>query len=544
MSLFGNLYIGNSGLQTSQNALNTVAHNLTNVDTVGYTRQQVAQSDRTYNTISVNASIVSNKQTGLGVYYSETRQVRDYFLDQTYREENGRLSFYNVTYTTFKEVENTLGELDGESFNDSLTNFWESIEELAKEPSSSVKQGLFIQRANQFLERAKAVYTDLSDLQDNLNEKVKTDIDRVNEISKRLFDLNNSILKIECAGVERANDLRDERNSLLDELGGLMNISYKEDVDGAVMVKAEGHALVTRGASYDIALYQDPNNGLYTPYWKMDARLDEAGIPDISNCKVYDLTLPISTARNTDVGSIKAELLARGDTRANYTYLDRPDYNQTTAQSVIMNVQAEFDSLIHSIVTKVNEVFASVADKDNGYMVDKDGNPLQIFQKIASDGYDATGNFIAEDPTEEKGTTLYTVANLTINEDLMKEATLIGLVKPDQSEDFELIKQLQDVFTAEEYVLNPNVVTKTNLIDFYSNLVSQIGSSGSVFKSVYTNQETTVNSTEFARQQVVGVSDDEELNNMIKFQNAYNANSRFINAINEMIEHIINTLGA
>ena len=433
MSLFGNLYIGNSGLQTSQNALNTVAHNLTNVDTVGYTRQQVAQSDRTYNTISVNASIVSNKQTGLGVYYSETRQVRDYFLDQTYREENGRLSFYNVTYTTFKEVENTLGELDGESFNDSLTNFWESIEELAKEPSSSVKQGLFIQRANQFLERAKAVYTDLSDLQDNLNEKVKTDIDRVNEISKRLFDLNNSILKIECAGVERANDLRDERNSLLDELGGLMNISYKEDVDGAVMVKAEGHALVTRGASYDIALYQDPNNGLYTPYWKMDARLDEAGIPDISNCKVYDLTLPISTARNTDVGSIKAELLARGDTRANYTYLDRPDYNQTTAQSVIMNVQAEFDSLIHSIVTKVNEVFASVADKDNGYMVDKDGNPLQIFQKIASDGYDATGNFIAEDPTEEKGTTLYTVANLTINEDLMKEATLIGLVKPDQS---------------------------------------------------------------------------------------------------------------
>lgn len=543
MSLFGNLYIGNSGLQTSQNALNTVAHNLTNVDTVGYTRQQVAQSDRTYNTISVNASIVSNKQTGLGVYYSETRQVRDYFLDQTYREENGRLSFYNVTYTTFKEVENTLGELDGESFNDSLTNFWESIEELAKEPSSSVKQGLFIQRANQFLERAKAVYTDLSDLQDNLNEKVKTDIDRVNEISKRLFDLNNSILKIECAGVERANDLRDERNSLLDELGGLMNISYKEDVDGAVMVKAEGHALVTRGASYDIALYQDPNNGLYAPYWKMDARLDEAGIPDISNCKVYDLTLPISTARNTDVGSIKAELLARGDTRANYTYLDRPDYNQTTAQSVIMNVQAEFDSLIHSIVTKVNEVFASVADKDNGYMVDKDGNPLQIFQKIASDGYDATGNYIAEDPTEEKGTTLYTVANLTINEDLMKEATLIGLVKPDQSEDFELIKQLQDVFTAEEYVLNPNVVTKTNLIDFYSNLVSQIGSSGSVFKSVYTNQETTVNSTEFARQQVVGVSDDEELNNMIKFQNAYNANSRFINAINEMIEHIINTLG-
>lgn len=542
MSLFGNLYVGNSGLQTSQNALNTVAHNLTNVDTKGYTRQQVAQSDRTYNTISINASIVSNKQTGLGTYYSETRQVRDYFLDQTYREENGRLSFYNLTYNTFKEVENTLGELDGESFNDSLSQFWESIEELAKEPSSSVKQGLFIQRASQFLTRAKAVYTDLSQMQDNLNKEVKDDIDRVNEISKRIYELNNNILKIECAGVEQANDLRDERNALLDELGGLMNISYKEDVDGAVMIKAEGHALVTRGAYYDMALFADPSNGLYTPYWRQDAGFDEAGNPDLTNCRVFDLTLPISTARNTDIGGIKAELLARGDSRANYTYLDKPDYNQTTAQSVIMNVQAEFDSLIHSVVTKVNEVFAQSADKDNGYLVDKNGNPIQIFQKIASDGYDAAGNYIAEDPTEEKGTTLYTVANLTINPDLMKQATLIGLVKPDQKEDFELIKKLQDVFTTEDYVLNPNVVTKTNLIDFYSNLVSQIGSSGSVFKSVYNNQETTVNSTEFARQQVVGVSDDEELNNMIKFQNAYNANSRFINTVNEMIEHIINTL--
>lgn len=542
MSLFGNLYVGNSGLQTSQNALNTVAHNLTNVDTKGYTRQQVAQSDRTYNTISINASIVSNKQTGLGTYYSETRQVRDYFLDQTYREENGRLSFYNLTYNTFKEVENTLGELDGESFNDSLTQFWESIEELAKEPSSSVKQGLFVQRANQFLNRAKAVYTDLSQLQDNLNKQVKEDVDRVNEISKRIYELNNNILKIECAGIEQANDLRDERNALLDELGGLMNISYKEDVDGAVVIKAEGHALVTRGAYYDMALYADPSNGLYTPYWRQDARFDEAGNPDLTNCKVFDLTQPISTARNTDVGGIKAELLARGDSRANYTYLDKPDYNQTTAQSVIMNVQAEFDSLIHSVVTKVNEVFAQSADKDNGYLVDKNGNPLQIFQKIASDGYDAAGNYIAEDPNEEKGTTLYTVANLTINSDLMKQATLIGLVKPDQKEDFELIKKLQDVFTTEDYVLNPNTVTKTNLIDFYSNLVSQIGSSGSVFKSVYNNQETTVNSTEFARQQVVGVSDEEELNNMIRFQNAYNANSRFINTVNEMIEHIINTL--
>ena len=82
MPLMGSLYIGNSGLQTSQNALNTTAHNMTNADTVGYVRQQVQQGTRVYNTIKVDFSSVSNQQVGLGVSYSKVKQVRDYFLEK------------------------------------------------------------------------------------------------------------------------------------------------------------------------------------------------------------------------------------------------------------------------------------------------------------------------------------------------------------------------------------------------------------------------------------------------------------------------------
>ena len=94
MPLMGSLYIGASGLQTSQNALNTTAHNLSNIDTTGYTRQQVQQSARRYVTLSVNPQSVNNKQTGLGVTYSRVKQIRDYFLDKTYRKESGRSMFY------------------------------------------------------------------------------------------------------------------------------------------------------------------------------------------------------------------------------------------------------------------------------------------------------------------------------------------------------------------------------------------------------------------------------------------------------------------
>ena len=550
MGLFGSLYIGASGLQTSQNALNTVAHNLSNVDTQGYTRQQVAQADRSYNNISKDAKIVSYKQTGLGVYYSRVRQVRDYFLDQTYRREVGRMSFYQVSYSTFTQVDDLLGEFTGKSFSESLGNLKEAVDELAKEPASTVKQGLLIQRVSQFLKRAKTTYNDLCDLQDNYNVQVKNGIDRVNTISSRIHELNKQICSIEIAGFEHANDLRDERNSLLDELGGLINIEYKEDYDGAIIVKAEGHQLISRTAVYELAVTADADNGFYTPYWKMDAKTitlaNGTEVPDISNCKVFDLTQVMSTEKNTDVGSIKAQLLARGDHRANYTDLetDTDTYNTNISQSIIMNVQAEFDKLVHIVATKMNEVLASAADADNGYLVDKDGNPLQLFQKITSPGYDENGNYIPEDASPGQANTLYTTANMIVNPDLVKSPSLLKFINGEKKEDYATAKLLQDVFTDEEYVLNPNNTNRCNVLDFYSNIVDQISIGGSVFKSYYDNQTTTVESTEYKRQQVVGVSDDEELNNMIKFQNAYNASSRYINAIDEMIEHIINTLGA
>ena len=565
MSLFGNLYVGNSGLQTSQNALNTVAHNLTNVGTKGYTRQQVAQSDRTYNTISINASIVSNKQTGLGTYYSETRQVRDYFLDQTYRKESGRSMFYSTSYEVMTEVENILGELYGITFSKSLGEdggLQEAIDELAKTPSDSVVQGLVVQRATAFLENAQAVYNGISDYQDNLNLKVKSQVDKINEYGKKIHDLNIQILKVESGGIESANDLRDTRNLLLDELSEMAKISYKEDVYGNVLVQLEGHDFVSRDLVYEIGLDQDNTTGFYTPFWTVDASytINSEGKKeyDIEGAEVFNLTQTVSSDLNTDIGGLKAILLARGDHRADYTDLqDKNQYNRDISQSILMNVQAEFDQLIHQVTTGINKVLENAADTETGYLceqVEVDGQlvyrPIQLFQKRATDGFsyekDNDGKITAvrsnmtEDPENKE--TLYTTSNLMINPALLKEPTLLGMVKPDGSEDYQTAAALLQTFKDEGMTLNPNLTTKLNYADYYSDLVGQISNSGSVFKKISESQADTVEATSAAREQIVGVSSDEELNNMIRFQNAYNASSRYINVINEMLEHLLNSL--
>ena len=550
MPLMGSLYIGASGLQTGQNALNTTAHNLTNIDTNGFTRQQALLTSKQYITISTNPASVANQQYGIGVNLAAVRQVRDYFLDQTYRKESGRSMFYEVSTDVLSEVENVLGELNGEDFQTSLSNLWSAVQELSKDPTSSVTQGLLVQRSAEFINRANAVYEDLCNYQDNVNKQINQKVNTINNYGKQILTLNDKIRKIECAGIEHANDLRDTRNQILDELSGLCNMTYTESATGSVSVRIEGSDFVKGENCYEIGLDRDEATGFYTPFWICNAEYTEMenGIRkyNIEGAEVFDLNQTVATTLDTDIGGLKALLLARGDHRANYSDIEK-NYDGVS-QSVIMNVQAEFDQLIHNVTTKMNGILAEVYDPSTNYMCDKNGSPLQLFQKVTTEGYvkgtDDAGNeiwtYVKEDL--DRPETLYTLGNLQVNANLLREPTMLGFKRADASADYDTTGKLKEAFTAEEYTLNPNVMKKTTFVDYYKDMVSQVGNTGYAFQGIYENQQTTVQATFNAREQIVGVSSEEELSNMIKFQNAYNASSRYINVISEMLEHIIMTL--
>ena len=550
MPLMGSLYIGASGLQSGQNALNTTAHNLTNIDTTGFTRQQTLLSSKRYITISKNPAAVSDQQYGIGVNLSAVRQVRDYFLDQTYRKESGRSTFYEASTDVLGEVENVLGELNGEDFQTSLTNLWTAVQELSKDPSSSVTQGLLVQRSAEFINRANAVYQDLTNYQDNLNKQIKEKVTTINQYGKQIQALNDQIRKIECGGIEHANDLRDTRNQILDELGKLCKMTYSEDSTGNVSVRIEDSDFVRGDLFYEIGLDASDATGFYTPFWIKDAEYtvlaDGTKKYNIEGAQVFNLDQTVSSSLDTDIGGLKALLLARGDHRSNYTDINN-NYD-SISQSIVMNVQAEFDQMIHHVTTKINSILAEVYDPSRGYMCDKDGSPLQLFQKVTTDGYekvtDAGGNvtwkYAEEDPTRTD--TLYTLGNLQVNANLLREPSMLSFKKADGSADYDTTDKLKAAFTDESYTLNPNVLKKTTFVDYYKDLVSQVANTGSAFQNIYENQQTTVEATYNAREQIVGVSSEEELSNMIRFQNAYNASSRYINVINELLEHIISTL--
>ena len=122
MSLWSDLSLGVTGLQASTNALNTVAHNITNADTEGYTRQQVYQGDR--ESVWVGRTPLNQQQVGLGVSIGEVRQVRNVFLDKYYRQESGRQAFYDECYNSAVEVQDYLGEMQGTEFGCEFYYHW------------------------------------------------------------------------------------------------------------------------------------------------------------------------------------------------------------------------------------------------------------------------------------------------------------------------------------------------------------------------------------------------------------------------------------
>ncbi len=564
MSLLSGLSVGTTAIKVANDALNTTSHNISNADTAGYTRQQVSQSTRNFVMLSNATTKVGAKQTGLGVQYAETRQVRSYFLDQNYRREAGRSAFYEVSYEALIHMQDLLGESSDLYFGGAIEEFWESIQEFAGDPSSAVTQGLFVSKAQTLLERAQKVYKSMQDYQNNLNNDVRKYVDKLNDYGEQLAVLNKSIANIESSGVENANDLRDARNYILDQMSELANITYKEDVDGYVSVQVEGVDFVKRNVFYEIGLHTN-ENGYYIPFWpnNVEHSTDQNGKvfytpEEVEKGKVFDLEREISAAANTDIGRLKAVLLARGDHSANYSEIepgkaDAGTYNKEIAQSVCMNIEAEFDLLIRNIVTAVNDVLTKVAEDAVESYLEKD---IPNFKTLTPAQQDAEKEkllrreawdklFTRIDVWPSDGTTGgWSIDNIAVNEVFRQQPALLGMIKKDEEVDRETVDRLKTAFDEERYRLNPNTEKRSSVKGFYTDLLSEISNTGSVTKLLYEYQLDVQEETSFAREQIHGVSTEEELQFMIKFQNAYNAASRYITTINSMLESMIAQFGA
>lgn len=586
MANMSSLYIGLSGLVNSSNALNTTANNMSNVNTKGYVRQQVVFQDTSYNVLTRFAT--NTLQRGNGVTIQQVAHVRDILLDEAYRKENGRYGFYDKLIDATDEIQTQLGEFNGISYQESVSDLLAAINELSKTPDDNTARSALVQSAVSFVDRSQLIYNGLAKYQNNLNIQVANITERINEIGSRIKDLNQSISMIEC-GVETAMTLRDERDLLLDELSGYAKIEYTEDKNGVVSVMLEGMFFCDGLSSSKIGLETIEGTDFYVPVWS-----------DSNKTPVYDLQKSISTAKNTDIGSLKGVLVARGtisptyynmtepaqvvttkpdradfDTDEDYSnavaaykeYRDYLSYKSCEDYSPVARTMANFDKLVNSIVEQINDVLSPTKDATVDY-IDADGNTVtytgrildmdktdygkdadatpgtELFSRKFTDRYqkvtgtDGNTYYIYNDQNSFNTKSLYSITNIEVNPDVLKDVAVIPLHLADGKVDYDKGKDLTAVFSKENLTYGAGTEGLT-FERFYEAMIDDIGSEGSIYGSMVDSQQTLTNGIDDGRQVIMGVSSDEELTNMIKYQQAYNAASRYINVITTMMDTVL-----
>ncbi len=601
------LTIGVSGLKSSQNAINTTAHNLANVNTKGYVRQQIVFSDTSY--INLGVGGVYTNQSGMGVSVQEVRRVRDILLDKAYRQEVSRQAFYEKQYLATEEIQELFGEFNNVTFANFMEDFRSAMQEVAKEPQGMTQRSAMIQSAANFINEAVKIYDGLKDYQDLLNEQVVNMVNRINQLGDTIYALNKKISSVEAADMEAANDFRDQRDNALDELSSIINIQYDEDINGVVTVKAEGVEFISeinvKHMSVE-ALHTPEDSGLLTPVW-----------PHLRDKEVFNLNVTISTTKENDLGALKGVLLARGDKIADYTDIPNSDdykdgansiafkraqaaglnpiatdymggkdsaaykrdlevYDKQLSQSTVRTVMAELDQLVNEMVTKFNDILCPnkevaaditgtdengnavtitkgsfILDTENagyGYSENSDVQGTELFSRKDVERYTkVTGNdgtiyYVYNEKNAFGSESLYTLSNLKINEDMLHDDTLLPLSNSEGGEFRSRAEALVDAWNDASLKLTPNHNNQKSFMDYYTELVDQVANAGSLYENMINHQETLTNEIDGGRQGICGVSSDEELTNLIKFHAAYNAASRYITVVDQMMEHLVTRL--
>ena len=628
-NLVTSLWTGVTGMTSAQSGLNTTAHNLANINTVGYTRQQLLQIDNTYSNIGWFGKDSKALQVGLGTTASTVRQLRDRFYDEAYRTEKGRMGFYEAQYDATVEIQDLFGEMEGVAFQGAVEEIWVALEELSKEPESIVARATLVNKCSAFLSRGEDIMDQLKKFQINLNQEIKNTVDRINELGRTIHEMNRKIVASEVGDIERANDYRDIRNNAIDELSEYVNITYQEVNSGSVIVNIEGTMFVSELNLNEVGLREMKDSDMYEPYWIF------------TGDAIYNSDKIASIDSNTDIGSLKGMLLARGNDVANYrdipvkpeepAYPARIDfttkdavgnsifdadgynkavakyekdyeeyelemnrfytalkkYNHTVDTSVLMTTMARFDQFIHGIVTTINDILApnktiqivnengeleeiKVLDEDNAPVGMDEENTMgeALFNrkgverytemtvqvpKLDGDGdiiYDEDGSIITKEQvvrvytaeSDDSNYSLFTLGEIEINEKILNDYSKIPLSENANGGDFSytgVVQKLIDVWNGNFTTLSPNTLTTYTFKEYYTAFIGDMGNEGNNFNTMAMSQEDMLQEIENSRQNYAGVSQDEELSNLIKYQYSYNAASRYFTVVNEMLESLV-----
>jgi flagellar hook-associated protein 1 FlgK len=430
---------------------------------------------------------------GGGVNIQALDQIRDAFVDREFRRENCDLGMWSTRSNEIEYIEALLNETKDNSISDSLKDFFNSINELSKDTVNKEIRTNVQQNAIKLCETINHFYNQFVDLQKVHNDSMKVTAMQINDLLTNISEYNKEIYSYELSG-DKANDLRDKRNVMLDDLSKLVNIEYKEDSSGHLSVSVEGQVLVD-----------------HTTVSKIEAVADQTGAVS-GEAGFYSIYLEgTTTPFKYSSGQLEG-------------YRKLRDGNSTDDIG-IPRILENLNTLARSLAKEFNTINSA------GYTIPHDGTPsktgVNLFDVPAGGYADITGkNFKI---SKELKDSVYNIAASDKFIDVGASNDLKGNNK--------------NVLKMVELISRVDVPVVSNFEDFLKSTIVEVAIDSSHSKKMEESQNAVMSNLENRRQSISGVSVDEEMVEMVKYQHSYAAASRMINTIDEAIDIIINRTG-
>lgn len=225
--LLSTLNTAKSGMNVSQVAIQTTSHNISNINTPGYSRQRVNQSASSPYSMPGKNSNFGAGQIGTGAQIDDVTRIRNSFYDYQYRSESHQYGNTSVKYEYFKNIEGIFNEPSDTAISSSLNSFFNSWSELSKDPQSSGVKSVVIENGKYLSNSINSAFKRLESLEEGLDKQSEYIMDEVNSMLSQLDKLEKNIKIIQGSG-KSPNDFLDQRDQLLDNLSFKLNINDKD----------------------------------------------------------------------------------------------------------------------------------------------------------------------------------------------------------------------------------------------------------------------------------------------------------------------------
>lgn len=503
--LFGVLNAGTNGMSAAQAAMQTTSNNISNANTDGYSRQRV-------NLVTSNPyTLAGVGQLGTGVRMeSVTRVVDDYLVKQSFTE-NASLEKFTQKADVLSQLESVFNEPSETGLNNKLTEFYESWKYLSSNPELTTSKTMVSQQAQTLTDTVSHMGAQLDSLQDGTVQAISKKVLDFNTKVEQLESINTQIFSVITKG-EMPNTLLDQRDKLVGELSGITSVEAKTDAYQRTFISIDGEEILGANKRQVLSVAIGATSG------------DGTSISTNGS-----MSKTVESSESYPAGTLLLKQTAE-DGSTQFMELSSKSGHISGSQEALVEIDRGIQELNQLVSTVANAV--NLVHSDNGTGIpffDLGDDPDNVISNLKVNAA------ILEDPSK-------IVAGKSLTGQVAGDGTRARAIADIQSTALSYSSEEPIALDADTLKITAQS-NGTTTADAYNDIITRVGISKQQADFMMENQNEVVSFLEQRKSSISGVSINEEVVNIMKFQSAFQANAKVLAVTSEMLDTLINRTG-